>query len=222
MLDKSSWGLFWNKIGRGEYDIEKFNKYIDNVPKDKDKIQGYLKELSKENPIIDEGYKYILLQAGSFGGKQIWRDGNKWVSCSFRNYWQPTETSSRRSPVNPMIPMPNTIKERMKIVVDKCKGLTCLHMDIWEFLEYIRFRNTNEGKSIFYLDPPYKGVSGYGFNFDWEDFISLLFDETLSPIYVSECERYSDEAYQLNFKGAKGGMSGKRKGKNEEWLNIFI
>lgn len=219
MLDKSSWGLFWQKIGRGEYDIEKFNKYIENIPKDRSKIQDHLKEMSKENPDIDEEYKYILLQAGAFGGKQIWKENGVWNNTSFRNYWQPTETSSRRSPVNPMMPMPETIKERMDILLDKCKGLTCLHIDIYDFLEYIRFRNTDN--SIFYIDPPYKDTTGYGFYFDWEDFISLLFDETLAPIYVSECKKYSDEAFLLNFKGAKGGISGNRKGKNEEWLNEF-
>lgn len=221
MLDKSTWGLFWNKVGRGEYDIDKFNQYIDDIPKDKSEIQTYLKTLSEENPDTDEEYRYILLQAGAFGGKQIWKDNGKWNNTSFRSYWQPTETSKRRSPVNPMMPMPDTIKERMKIIVDKCKGLTCLHMDIWEFLEYIRFRNTNEGKTIFYLDPPYKDTTQYGFSFDWEEWISELFNETLAPIYVSECKEYSDEAYQLNFKGAKGGISGERKGKNEEWLNVF-
>lgn len=218
MLDKSSWGLFWNKVGRGEYDIDKFNQYIDNIPKDKSEIQAHLKALSEENPDIDEEYKYILLQAGAFGGKQIWKENGKW-NASFRSYWTPTPTSNRRSPVNPMMPMPETIKERMNIIVDKCKGLTCLHIDIWEFLEYIRFRNTEN--SIFYLDPPYKDTSQYGFSFDWEEWISEFFNETLAPIYVSECKAYSDEAYQLNFKGAKGGISGKRKGKNEEWLNIF-
>lgn len=219
MLDKSSWGLFWNKIGRGEYSIDKFNNYINSIPKDKHKIQSFLKELSKENPDIDEEYKYILLQAGAFGGKQIWKENGVWNNTSFRSYWQPTATSKRRSPVNPMMPMPETIKERMSIIVDKCKGLTCLYMDIWDFLEYIKFRNTED--CIFYLDPPYKNTTQYGFNFDWEEWISELFDETLAPIYVSECEQYSDTAYRLNFKGAKGGISGERKNKNEEWLNVF-
>jgi len=221
MLDKSSWGLFWNKIGRGEYDIKKFNQYLDNIPKDKSEIQSHLKVLSEENPDIDEEYKYILLQAGAFGGKQIWKENGKWNNTSFRSYWQPTATSKRRSPVNPMQPMPQTIKERMNIIIDKCKGLTCLHTDIWEFLEYIRFRNTNKGKTIFYLDPPYKDTTQYGFTFDWEEWISCLFNETSAPIYVSECKKYSDEAYLLNFKGAKGGISGKKKSKNEEWLNVF-
>ena len=35
-------------------------------------------------------------------------------------------------------------------------------------------------------------------------------------------ETISEEEYQLNFSGAKGGISGEKKSKNEEWLNIFI
>lgn len=219
MLDKSSWGLFWYKIGRSEYDIDKFNQYINGIPKDKSKIQTHLKALSEENPEIDEEYKYILLQAGAFGGKQIWKENGVWNNTSFRSYWKPTPTSKRRSPVNPMMPMPDTIKKRMDIIVDECKGVTCLHMDIWDFLEYIRCRSTED--SIFYIDPPYKNTTQYGFTFDWEEWIGELFNETLAPIYVSECQRYSDHAHQLNFKGTKGGISGERKGKNQEWLNVF-
>ena len=219
MLDKSTWGLFWNKIGRGEYDLEKFNKHINSIPKDVGKIQSYLKELSNQDPEIDEEYVYILLQAGSFGGKHIWKDNGKWNNTSFRNYWHPTATSKRRSHVNPMMPMPETIKERMNAIVEKCKGLTCLQIDIYEFLEYIRFRNTEN--CIFYIDPPYKNTTNYGFTFDWEDFISLLFDETLAPIYVSEYEKFSEDAFLLDFKGVKGGISGNRKGKGTEWLNEY-
>jgi 16S rRNA G966 N2-methylase RsmD len=219
MLDKSSWGLFWHKIGNGEYDIEKFNYYINNIPKDKHKIQSYLKKLSEQDSNIDEEYVYILLQSGAFGGKQIWKEDGEWKNASFRSYWQPTENSKRRSPVNPMQPMPETIKKRMEIIIDKCKGLTCFQKDIYEFLEYIRFRNTEN--CIIYIDPPYKNTTKYGFTFDWEDFISELFNETLAPIYVSECQKYSDEAFLLNFNGGKGGISGNKIRKNEEWLNIF-
>ena len=38
---------------------------------------------------------------------------------------------------------------------------------------------------------------------------------------VSEKEKISDEAIQLNFSGAKGGINGNRKNKNEEWLNVY-
>lgn len=219
MLDKSSWGLLWSKIGKGEYDIEKLNKYIDDIPKDKSKIQNHLKELSKENPDIDEEYKYILLQAGAFGGKQIWKENGVWNNTSFRSYWQPTTTSNRRSSVNPMMPMPDTIRERMKNIIKKCKGINGLHLDIYKFLNYIKTQG--DENAIIYLDPPYRDTTGYGFRFDWKDFISQLFNETLLPIYVSEKQAYSDIAYQLNFKGNKGGISGKRKSKNEEWLNLF-
>ncbi|HZJ98792.1 MAG TPA: hypothetical protein VFC79_02230, partial [Tissierellaceae bacterium] len=75
--------------------------------------------------------------------------------------------------------------------------------------------------SIFYLDPPYKNTTQYGFTFDWEEWIGDLFSETFAPIYVSEKEKCHDEAHQLNFKGAKGGISGDRKKKNEEWLNVY-
>ena len=219
MLDKSSWGLFWNKIGKKEYDLDKFNNYIDSIPNDKSKIQSHIKSLSNMNPNIDEEYIYILLQAGAFGGKQIWKNNEKWQNTSFRSYWQPTENSKRRSPVNPMHPMPETIKKRVEIIAERCVGLTCLNIDIYDFIEYIRFRNTEN--CIFYIDPPYKNTTKYGFEFDWEDFISLLFDETLSPIYLSEREKYSEEAYLLNFNGFKGGISGDKKNKNQEWLNVF-
>jgi len=219
MLDKSSWGLFWSKVGSGEYDIEKFNTYIENVPKDKYKIQSYLKKLSKENPEIDEEYRYILLQSGAFGGKQIWKENGIWNNTSFRNYWQPNGIAKRKSPVNPMIPMPDTIKRRMLSIVDKCKGLTCLHIDIYDFLEYIRFKNTDN--SIFYIDPPYKNTTKYGFSFNWEEFVGDLMQETLAPIYVSECKKYSEESFLLNFKGGKGGISGNSKINNKEWLNLF-
>lgn len=219
MLDKSSWGVFWSSVGRNEFDFSKFQTYIDKIPKDKYEIQAYLKSLSEQCPNSDEQYIYPILQAGAFGGKQIWKENNKWQNTSFRSYWQPTETSKRRSPVNPMQPMPDTILQRVKLINDKCKGLTCLNIDIYEFLEYIRFRKSEN--CIIYIDPPYKNTTKYGFGFDWGDFISLLFDEVLCPIYVSECTKYSDDAFLLNFNGAKGGISGEKKGKNQEWLNEF-
>lgn len=61
-------------IGDGSFLYKKFLTYADIVPRDKTKIQKYIKELSKENADIDECYKYILLQAASFGGKQIWKE----------------------------------------------------------------------------------------------------------------------------------------------------
>lgn len=194
---------------------------MSRVPEEKDKIQNFLKDLSKEKIGCYEVYDFLLLQAGSFGSKQISKNGELWNNSTFRNYWQPTETSSRRSPVNPMMPMPETIDNRVKNIVNKCKGLTCLNYDIYLFLEYIRFRNTEN--SIIYIDPPYKNTSGYQDCFDWEDFLSELFYDTLAPIYVSEGDKFADDdsCFLLNFNGAKGGMSGVRKKEHLEYLNEF-
>lgn len=144
MCDKSSWGLFWKSIGEGIFDLNKFYKYSKAVPRDKSLIQAHIKELSKTNADIDEEYKYILLQASSFGGKQICKKDGKWQSPSFRNFWQPTETSNRRSVVNPMMPMIEELEKRVKILADNCKGLTCHHKDIYEMLDIIENDNSDK------------------------------------------------------------------------------
>lgn len=217
MLDKSSWGKFWKSVGEGTFDINKFLDYANKVPRDKSLIQKYIKELSQTNANIDEEYKYILLQASSFGGKQIWNENGTWKNTSFRDYWQPTETSKRRSPVNPMQPMIEPLIERVIDIANNCKGLTCVHNDINNIIPHLKDKDF----CIVYIDPPYKNTTQYGFNFNVNEFLSELFDATLCPIYVSEKEAISDEAIQLKFEGAKGGISGVKKSKNEEWLNIF-
>ncbi len=216
MLDISSWGTFWKSIGEGTFIYEKFLAYADEVPRDKAKIQEHIKTLSKENANTDECYKYILLQASSFGGKQIWNENGEWKNTSFRNYWQPTATSKRRSPVNPMQPMIDVLCERVKIISKKCIGIQCINDDIYSVLDFIPKENC-----VIYIDPPYSNTTKYGFDFKLNDFLSELFNKTLSPIFVSEKEKISDEAIRLNFNGAKGGISGNRKCKNEEWLNVF-
>lgn len=216
MLDKSSWGVFWQSIGSGEFEYDKFLEYANAVPRDKSLIQSYIKDLARQNANVDEAYKYILIQATSFGGKQIWNEDGVWKNTSFRDYWQPTEISKRRSPVNPMQPMIEPLIERVKLIADNCKGLNVIHDDIYSILDTVANENC-----VVYIDPPYTNTTKYGFNFDIKDFVSLLFDKTLSPIFVSEKENMSDEAIRLNFEGAKGGISGNKKGKNEEWLNVF-
>lgn len=219
MLDKSSWGKFWQIIGNGTFDLSKWDWWCNQVPKNKFLVQSFMEELSKDNASIEEEYKYVLLQSASFGGKQIWKEGNTWKNTSFRSYWQPTETSKRRSPVNPMQPSIENLRNRVKTIAEKCVGLTCINDDIINILPIIEQDKSND--SIIYIDPPYSNVTGYGFNFNLDNFLSELFDITLRPIYVSEKEKIAEEAILLNFNGAKGGISGKKQGKNEEWLNVY-
>lgn len=216
MLDKSSWGVFWKSIGSGNFDYNKFLKYANAIPRDKSLIQSYIKDLSTQDANIDEEYKYLLIQATAFGGKQIWNENGVWKNTSFRSYWQPTETSNRRSPVNPMQPMIEPLIERVKLLVDNCKGLDVINDDIYSILDTVANENC-----VIYIDPPYTNTTKYGFNFDIKDFVCMLFDKTLSPIFVSEKESLSDEAINLSFNSDKGGISGNKKGKADEWLNVF-
>ena len=218
MCDKSSWGAFWKLIGDGTFDLQTFYKYSKSVPRDKSLIQSHCETLSKTSADIDEVYNYLILQCASFGGKQIYNIDGVWKNTSFRSYWQPTPTSKRRSPVNPMQPMVDVLEDRVGNLVEICKGITCYHSDIYKMIDVIEHDPTDK---IIYIDPPYTNTTGYGFGFDCSDFLSNLFDVTLSPIFVSEKESLSEEAIQLNFSSNKGGISGNKKSNNQEWLNVF-
>lgn len=223
MCDISSWGKFWKSIGDGTFSIDKFNWYCDQVPKDKSQVQDFLKELSTTSADEDEEYKYILLQAGAFGGKQIWKENGKWQNTSFRNYWQPTATSKRRSPVNPMQPSIEALRKRVINIADRCVGLKVIHDDINNIPLLINSANLMYYylKGVIYLDPPYKDTTSYGFDFELKPFINKLLNSTNYPIYVSEKEPISNTNIRLKFNGAKGGISGNKNGKNEEWLNVY-
>ncbi len=213
MIDKSPFTLFYKSIGEGRFDLEKFKRYIDNLPS-KEKIKSHMEKLIKQDCYVDTEYKYILLQSASFGAKAIWIDetNKKWCTSSFRNYWLPTETSSRRSPVNPMMPMPNTLYERVVNLTKSLYGINAINSDI----NNIKIKD----KSIIYIDPPYDETSKYGYEFDYISFIKEYKSNNI--IYLSEGKKLSDKAYLLSKGRSKGGISGDRKKKaNEEWLNVF-
>lgn len=211
MLDQSPWGLFWKSIGEGSFNKELFQKYIDEIPKELSKIQGHMKDLNNEPATIDTVYRFLLMQASSFGSKAIWLESEtKWNKAHFRDYWLPTETSKRRSPVNPMMPMPNTLKERVEAIVDQMQGISGVYGSIEEFTVF-------EDNAIIYIDPPYQNTTGYGYGFDLESYVKSL----KRKVYVSEGLQLTENAHLIQGSRAKGGISGKRKSTNEEWLNIY-
>ena len=218
MLDKSSFGLFYKMVGEGSFDLDIWKSYIDKVPIDKSEIKSFLESLSKTCVDEDEVYKFLLMQSGSFGGKQIWISNNKFCNTSFRSYWQPTETSNRKSPVNPTQPSIQELDIRVRKIVENCTGLKAIHSDIFDILCY----DINKS-DIVYIDPPYKNTTKYGYNFDLNVFIDSLKSKVDIPILVSEKEKLdgSKDAVKLNFNGKKGGISGVKTTKQEEWLNIF-
>lgn len=216
MLDLSSWGAFWSAIGSGTFNMEIFDRYLSELPDDKREIKTHMSTLS-ELPIGDHEVElYPLLQACSFGGKQIWRKGERWANACFRDYWEPTATSVRRSPANPMQPSPIEFRSRIAALVEGMKGVTCLNTDIMSILS-----EPLPSDAVVYVDPPYQSTTGYAFGFDIASFIGRFREINQVPLFVSEGVPLSDNALMLTFGGAKGGISGNRKGKHQEWLSRF-
>lgn len=216
MVDASMWGKLWVAIANNEFNLDIFKNEIDKLPKISE-INKYLKEINN-NKIIKELdiYHFLLQQAGSFGSKYIDSNGDNWLNSTFRNYWTPTKTSNRRSPVNPMMPMPNTLFQRIELIIKNISGdIKAIHSKIenvdWCF----------DNNSIVYIDPPYKNTSGYNYDFDYEDFI---INNRCVDIYVSEGYKmsYSDDSILLSKGRTKGNINGDVKKKPvEEWLNIY-
>ena len=216
MLDISPWGSFWSAIGSGTFNMDAFDQFLSELPSDKRDFKAHMSALSAL-PVSDhEAELYPVLQACSFGGKQIWRNGDRWTNACFRDYWEPTATSIRRSPANPMQPSPTELRRRVDALMNGMKGVTCIKMDIMTLLS-----DPLPSNAVVYVDPPYKSMTGYAFGFDVTSFINRFREVNQAPLFVSEGVPLSDKALMLTFGGAKGGISGIRKGKHQEWLSRF-
>jgi hypothetical protein len=209
MLDAGPWGKVWEVIGKGEFDLDYFKKVCDLIPKNRKLIQEFIKNISKGKVYSqDVPYDFLILQAASFGSKAIWTKDDKWQNCSFRNYWLPTATSNRKSPVNPMMPMPETLFARMEQICKSMKGIHGYNCDIFEL----------KPQGTTYIDPPYLGFTAYGYNFDVLKYIKENCQEV--DVYVSEGKPLSENYNQFKSE-AKGGISGERSQAHNEFLSFF-
>lgn len=216
MLDISSWGAFWSAIGSGTFNLDVFDRFLSELPNDKRDFKAHMLSLSAL-PVGDHEVElYPLLQACSFGGKQIWRKGERWVNACFRDYWEPTANSIRRSPANPMQPSSTELRRRISALMTGMKGVTCLNMDIMTLLN-----NPLPSNAVVYIDPPYQSTTKYAFSFELTSFINHFREVNQAPLFISEGIPLNDNALMLNFGGANGGISGIRKVKHQEWLSQF-
>ena len=194
MLDISSWGTFWSAIGSNTFNMDIFDHLLAELPDSQKDFKKYLSELSERPVDKNEAELYPILQACSFGGKQIYRKEKKWANACFRDYWEPTETSIRRSPANAMQPSPNELRRRVNAIVTKMSGVTCFNMDIMELLSTPLPKN-----SIVYIDPPYQNTTGYAYNFDLDLFIKRFREINNVPLFISEGTPLNEKAIMLNF-----------------------
>ncbi len=216
MVDASSWGAFWKAIGEGSFDLEWLSRLLAEVPDDKSLVKDYASELSKRKVGRHEAEIYPVLQACSFGGKQIWYQDGEWRNAFFRGYWKPKPTSVRKSPANTMQPGPKVLLGRIRRLAEECKGLCALRADIHTILDL-----ELEEDAVVYVDPPYQGSTGYAYGFDLNQFIKIFRKTFNNALFVSEGMPLTPQSEQLEFKGAKGGISGIKRGKHEEWLTMF-
>ena len=224
MIDNGCFGQFWQDIANGEFDLDIFKREIEKLP-NLENIQSYLKKLS-DLPVDEDKmvYHYLLLQAGAFGSKQIWIENNRWKNNTFRSYWLPTETSNRRSPVNPMMPMPNTLYNRVEAIVEQLSGsIIASKESVFDAVYRIdEERNKGNKNIIIYIDPPYANTTGYKETFDIYSLEGQIW--STSPIYISEGYKMqgASESYLLSVGRTKGNISREAKKKpTEEWLNRF-
>ena len=218
MVDKSPWGEFYKGISDGTFSPEVFRYYIDDIPKDITKIKSHAKLLLSEQAndglFYNMVYKFLILQACAFGGTATWVENNQWKKAGgLRDYWLPTETSNRRSPVNPMMPMPETLYDRVCNICYEMDGVNGICGDVIDV--------KIEPNSIVYIDPPYDNTCKYGHDLDYMKYIESIKGNNVK-IYLSEGKKISDEAILLSNGRNKGNINGNKSKKAiEEWLNIF-
>jgi site-specific DNA-adenine methylase len=214
-VDAGPWGAFWQSVGDGTFSLGEFSDILQSVPKDRDQIQGFLRALS-EKPVPTEArtvaYVYLLLQAGSFGGKALWTDGGKWRNNTFRSFWRPTATSNRRSTVNPMMPMPDAMAERIAVLLAARERV----VGVWGDVRSVPLAPD----SVVYIDPPYEDTTAYGHGFDVASYARLV-AQCGRRVYVAEGRALSEKAFKIADGRAKGGISGERAKTHEEWLSEF-
>ncbi len=226
MVDSSVWGDFWKAIGNGDFLTEMFDIYLSNVPEDKTKIIGHVKNMVLESPydgvFNSELYRYLIIQANAFGGTPVWIENGKWKKAGgYKDYWLPTKTSNRRSPVNPLAPMTNTLSERMKNLSHYLYGLVDGYKE--DVSKFVKF----EDGAIVYIDPPYKNTSGYGYNLNIESWIEEVISTNKDiTIFVSEGYEIPDSnmTWLLSTNRTKGNInnvSGKTHKGHPEWLSMI-
>jgi len=226
MVDKSPWGLVWQMIGDGSFDLSVFKYFTETIPKDITKIKQYASNIIS-NPVNKSmlPYHFLFLQACAFGSTATWVENSKWCKAGgLRDYWLPTEASNRKSPVNPMMPMPDNLYRRVELLCNQAKGLYGYCMDVFDFVydldeEWDIKKNKN---IVIYIDPPYQNTQQYGYSFNIYELEGQIWNN--APIYISEGIQLqcAKKTYLLSKGRTKGNINGNSKKKPvEEWLNKF-
>ena len=220
MFDSGAIGAFWQQVSESTFDLEWFKDLIEQIPEDRSKIKAFMENLSKieYEYVGEQTASYLILQAASFGGKQIFDEGGRFSNTSFRDFWLPTETSSRRSPVNPMMPMPNELLSRLEILLENMQGIRASHCYA-EDINFQYIRDSHKNDVVVYIDPPYKGTTGYRDNVNLDEVIEKAL-KISAHVFVSEYNPIGVEYIEVS-KTSKGGITGNAKKQMNEYLTYL-
>jgi len=79
MIDNGPWGLVWQKICSGNFNLDHFRAMLDSIPQDLHLVKDYMEHLASQP--VDKGNAaevFLMLQAASFEGKAIWIEEGAW------------------------------------------------------------------------------------------------------------------------------------------------
>ena len=72
------------------------------------------------------------------------------------------------------------------------------------------------GDGVIYIDPPYDNTTMYGHSLDVNRYVGII----KRKCYISEGYPLTENSFLISKERDKGGISGKRTQKNQEWLSI--
>lgn len=123
-----------------------------------------------------------------------------------------------------MMPMPDSLYKRMKLLCNKANRINGYYTDVFDFI-YILDEEWDVKKNkniIIYIDPPYQNTQQYGYTFTTYELERQIWNNV--PIYISEGIEMqgAKKTYLLSEGRTKGNINGKTNKKPvEEWLNKF-
>lgn len=118
MVDAGPWGMFWQAIAEGTFDLAKLKDVLSEVRPEEDGGPARLRALAK-TASTDSPEVFVVLQACAFGGKAVTVREGSFGHASFRTRWVP---KGNRKPYPACCPLPAELERRVAALCDALAG----------------------------------------------------------------------------------------------------
>lgn len=212
LVDSGPWGLVWSQLGSGTFDLRAFRRYCASVPRNPKSVRGFLEDLATQPATRDTAPVFLLLQAGSFGGRAITDEGGRWRHHGFRTHWRGEvrgrECQETRPTLAPRLP---ELLRRVEALVNALPG----RVRGWRARAEDWRGHSDE---TVYIDPPYRGTLEYPHELD----AVALAERLPSVVWVSERRPLGPHAVSLGRNRRAGMERASRPDRSrDEWLTRF-